>query len=155
MNRPEQMIQRAIIEYADLVRLPVDPKYWHPALAKMKLGQFLHFTPNGGHLTPAQRGIFKAMGLRAGVWDLQLRVPISADMGAHSDGRRIIVRIPGMWIEVKSDVGKLSERQAEFNDTLFLMDYARNTVRSVDDFTNALARYFENARPLNYDWSKE
>lgn len=149
MNRPEQMIQRAIIEYADLVRMPVDTRYWPESIATSKIGRFLHFTPNGGHLSVAQRGIFKAMGLRPGVWDLQLRVPVSCRVGGE------LMLIPGVWMEVKSAVGKLSEKQAEFEFTLNLMDYAHFQVRSVDDFINALARYFENARPLNYDWSKE
>ncbi len=54
MNRPEDAIQRAC---ADYLRLRKPPCIWfHP--------------PNGGARTKAEAGIFKAMGVRAGVADL-------------------------------------------------------------------------------------
>lgn len=55
MRRPEQALQRAVIEYLDAV-LPADAWAFH--------------VPNGGARTKAEGGILKAMGVRAGIPDL-------------------------------------------------------------------------------------
>jgi hypothetical protein len=57
INRPEQALQILVVDY----------------LRQALIGQSrVWFCPNGGHLTPAQRGIFKRMGLQAGVGDLHI-----------------------------------------------------------------------------------
>lgn len=149
MNRPEQQLQKAIIELADLTRMPVDPNWWPACICRAKVGHFLHFTPNGGYLTPAQRGIFKAMGLRAGVYDLCLRAPVSWRFATGS-----IVHAGGAWYELKSKSGKASLAQQQFSETIALMDYSQRVIRTIEEWQAAIAGYFENARPLNHDWSK-
>lgn len=55
MRRPEQALQRAVIQYLDAV-LPQDAWAFH--------------VPNGGGRTKIEGAIFKAMGVRAGIPDL-------------------------------------------------------------------------------------
>ena len=54
-NRPEEALQRAVASYLDLA-LPHDAVWFHP--------------PNGGARSKAEAGIFKAMGVKAGVPDI-------------------------------------------------------------------------------------
>lgn len=55
MKRPEEQIQRAVVQHLKIRSMP-GVFYFHPA--------------NGGRRTKAEAGIFKAMGVRAGVPDL-------------------------------------------------------------------------------------
>ena len=54
-NHPEEALQRATAAYLDLA-LPTDAVFFHP--------------PNGGARSRAEAGIFKAMGVKAGVPDI-------------------------------------------------------------------------------------
>lgn len=83
---PEQDIQRAVAQYLDAART----KEW-----------FWFFVPNGGNLSKAQSGIFKACGLKPGIPDLVL---------LHK-GRA--------WgIELKSPKGRLSVDQIRTHELL-------------------------------------
>jgi len=55
MKRPEEQIQRAVVQHLKVRSMP-GVFYFHPA--------------NGGRRTKAEAGIFKALGVRAGVPDL-------------------------------------------------------------------------------------
>lgn len=57
MNRPEQRLQIAVGQFLD-VALPRDAFWFH--------------CPNGGARTKAEAGIFKAMGLKAGIPDIMI-----------------------------------------------------------------------------------
>lgn len=54
-NQPEEQLQRAVAAFLD-VALPEDAVWFH--------------VPNGGARTKAEAGIFKAMGVKAGVPDV-------------------------------------------------------------------------------------
>lgn len=62
---------------------------------------FCH-VPNGGYRTPAEAGIFRAMGVRRGVPDLLLWTPHAQSFG----------------IELKSGAGKLRDAQILWHSTL-------------------------------------
>lgn len=78
-NRPEEMFQRATASYLDLA-LPHDAVWFH--------------CPSGGGRSKAEAGIFKAMGVKAGVPDLI-----------------IIYQGRVVAIELKTEKGRLSPAQ--------------------------------------------
>ena len=56
-RKPEEIIHRAVVQHLEQREVP-GLLWWH--------------TPNGGKRTPAEAGIFKALGVRAGVCDFIL-----------------------------------------------------------------------------------
>jgi len=66
-------------------------------------------TPNAGKRTPRQGAYMKAEGLKPGVPDICIPV---ARKGFH-----------GLYIELKTEKGKLSKHQAEFIDRLTEQNY--------------------------------
>lgn len=64
----------------------------------------LFSVPNGGHRSARTAGIMKSEGVRRGVWDLFLAVP----MGHHC----------GMFIEMKQGKGRLSPEQKQFRESV-------------------------------------
>lgn len=82
-NRPEQALQIATASYLDLA-LPEDAVWFHP--------------PNGGARSKAEAGIFKAMGVKAGVPDII-----------------IIWRGRVIAIELKAPNGRLSTAQKDMH----------------------------------------
>ena len=99
-NRPEEMLQRATASYLDLA-LPNDAVWFHP--------------PNGGARSKAEAGIFKAMGVKAGVPDLI-----------------IIYRGRVVAIELKGEKGRLSPAQKEMHAQLSLAGALVYTAMSVE-----------------------
>lgn len=95
----ETVEQRHLIEWAQLNRV-VDN-----AGNTLPISDLLFFIPNGGNLSKAQRGQFKAMGLKSGVSDLLLPLP------RHG--------YAGLWIELKARNGNVTRPQ---RDWLTLMD---------------------------------
>lgn len=61
---------------------------------------FVYSVPNGFYATSAEKGRMVATGLRAGVWDVAVPCPRSG--------------CPGMFIELKTDAGRLSHDQERF-----------------------------------------
>lgn len=113
MNRPEETLQREVVRYcrtrwADLL-------VWH--------------TPNGGRRTAAEAGIFRALGVLAGVPDL---AAVIAPAG----------RIE--FLELKAAGKKLTDRQIEFA----LLAEARGARVLVADT-------FELARAVVDGWGEE
>jgi hypothetical protein len=74
----------SLVGWAKLRRLPDVP---HVEPGK-KLGDYLFHIPNGGKRSKAEAGIFKAMGVKAGVSDLMLALPLHG--------------YAGLWIEFKA-----------------------------------------------------
>jgi hypothetical protein len=77
MNRPEQRLQIAVAQFLEIA-LPHDAVWFH--------------VPNGGKRTPVEGGIFKAMGVKAGVPDLWIfyrnktfAIELKAKRGRHSN----------------------------------------------------------------------
>ena len=61
----------------------------------------IYHCPNGGHRDIRTAAKFKAMGVKAGVWDIFVPVPA-----------------PGLYIEMKAGKGRLTPRQVSFRDAL-------------------------------------
>lgn len=109
MNHPESDLQRALL------------KWW--AMAWRGLGapdeRVLFAIPNGGarHIATARR--MKLEGVRAGVPDLFLALPGARDHG--------------LWLELKSRSGRVSEAQAYMQAVLFGSGYTTAIARSLDE----------------------
>ena len=101
-NRPEQAIQRAVVQYLRIME---------------NLGELTFFhVPNGGRRSKAEAGIFKSLGVRAGVPDL-------------------VVLFPGgrcAFIEIKAPQGRLSAAQKAFRNTAEVMGFPFAECRGVD-----------------------
>ena len=106
MKRPEEALHRQV---AAFLRLVLADGAW-----------FTH-CPNGGARTPAEAGILKAMGVRAGTPDLLI---------VHA-GRAI-------WIELKAARGAVSTRQAETMAAIRAAGCPVYVCRSLDDVIAAL-----------------
>ena len=86
--RPEQALHRAAAQFLD-VALPDDAVWFHP--------------PNGGARTKAEAGIFRALGVKAGVPDLV-----------------IVYRGRLIAIELKAPRGRLTAAQRAMHKRLIL-----------------------------------
>ena len=67
----------------------------HPVLG------LAYHTPNGGYRDARQAAKFKAMGVRAGIWDIFVPIPA-----------------PGLWVEMKAPKGRLTPAQAKWRELL-------------------------------------
>ncbi len=86
--RPEDDIQRAVVQYLDRLEA---------------LGRLAYFhVPNGGRRSKAEAQILKGLGVRAGVPDLVIVLP----------GGTVC------WLELKAPDGEASVAQAEWFDRL-------------------------------------
>ena len=102
-NRPEQQIHQAAVQYLRIME---------------NLGELTFFhVPGGGWRTKAGAGIFKSLGVRAGVPDLVL---------LFSDGRCA-------FIEIKAPGGYLSAAQKAFRNTVEAMGFPFAEARGVDE----------------------
>lgn len=92
-----------------------------------KLSDYLHHSPNGGqrHIKTATR--FKAMGVKAGFPDLFLFVPRG---GYH-----------GLFIELKTDRGSLSDKQKIMMDRLNAQGYRCELCRGYDSAISVIEGY--------------
>lgn len=100
-NDEESQHQRALVEWAAMARFPVPLPF---VRADEFIGDFLFAVPNGGMRTKAVAGKLKAEGVKAGVWDLKLEVPIG--------------RCPGLWIEMKAGSNTLTTEQRTWRDRM-------------------------------------
>jgi hypothetical protein len=96
----------------------------HPELA------LFYAVPNGSFKSPAARGLFKRTGLKAGVPDCHLPITDAA-WGVYS----------GLWIEFKSDKGRLSEAQLKWIDALRKVGHQVEICRSWIEAANAVIAY--------------
>jgi hypothetical protein len=103
MNRPEEQLQRAVVQL----------------LAIYERRGLLAYcaVPNGGYRTPAEAGIFSAMGVRRGVPDLLLWTPHGRSFG----------------IELKSGAGKLRDAQILWHSTLASLGHRVYVCWSIDE----------------------
>ena len=102
-NRPEQAIQRAVVQYLGIME---------------NLGELTFFhVPNGGRRSKAEGGIFKSLGVRPGVPDLVLLFP----------GGRCA------FIEIKAPGGYLSASQKAFKNSAENLGFPFAECRGVDE----------------------
>lgn len=75
--------------------------------------------PNGAHVSKAQAMKLKATGLVAGVSDLIILQPNKA-----------------IFVELKTEKGRQSDNQKEFEQIVTALGFDYHLVRSLDDFKN-------------------
>jgi hypothetical protein len=110
-QRPEELVHRAIADYLRIVA-PINHFWW------------AHY-PAGGARTPAEGGIFKAMGVVPGVADI-LVIPHGGI--AH-------------WLEVKAAKGGQSESQKAFAGVMIALGCPYAVVRAVDEADTMLRQW--------------
>lgn len=106
MKHEEERLQIACVKWFDLQY----PEY----------RMMMHHSPNGGYRTAAEARIFKAMGTRAGFPDLVLLRP--------KNGFSLL------GIEMKTDKGKLSGYQKEYQEFFQKNGMEYKVVRNLDEF---------------------
>lgn len=100
--------------------------------AKYMEGQYpelkrMHHIPNGGYRSKAEAGRFKAMGVKPGVPDICLPAP---RRGFH-----------GLYIEMKAEGGRVSEKQAEWLTDLSAEGYACCVCYNADEAIKRIMWY--------------
>ena len=107
-------------------RLQIGCVRWF-SLAYGDYARLLHHSPNGGHRNVMEAAKFKQMGVRAGYPDLTLLVPRK---GFHA-----------LFIEMKTQKGKQSEHQREYQKELEEQGYKYIICRSVEEFIKQVDDY--------------
>ncbi len=143
----ESAVQKAIIEWADW--WPVSNcltdaqiRRW-PEIARSKVGNWLYHIPNGGYRTPIEASIFKAMGVRSGVWDLFFGVPKRCKGGKFC---------PGLYIETKFGSNGLTDNQREFKAKWEMLGWEFAEAYCREDAQTAIQEYFAGA--MNPNWGQ-
>jgi hypothetical protein len=116
MRHIESKIQIAAVRWFD---------YQYPALSKL-----LFAVPNGGTRNKREAGIMKAEGVRAGVADLILLTP-RGGCGA-------------LCIEIKTETGRQSPEQKEWQKQAENAGNKYVVCRSVDEFIKTINNYLGN-----------
>lgn len=112
----EHQEQIALIDWADVVS-----KSRYPSL------RWLYAVPNGGLRHPVVANYLKAEGLKPGVPDLVLPVPVLPWHGAY--------------LEMKRYDGELTPRQVEWRDHLVAVGYAYRMARGWEEARDFLIAY--------------
>jgi hypothetical protein len=104
------------------------------AWVKKHMAQYPIFSiPNGGHRTATTAARMKMEGLVPGVPDIFAAVPTLSDSGM----------VPGLFIEMKSAGGKLSEAQKTMIERLREQGYAVAVCQGCAEAQVALIEYLE------------
>lgn len=89
----------------------------------------LHHSPNGGRRNLREAARFKAMGTKAGFPDLFLAV---ARSGYH-----------GLFVEMKSEHGRQSTEQKQWQHSVEWEGYRYEICRSIDEFMEVMNDYLQ------------
>lgn len=116
----EAEYQSAVILWAR-ARFEEDPQHFHDL-------DLLHCSLNGVPMTPGQAKRAKAQGMRAGIPDLSLPVPIG---GYH-----------GLYIEMKTEDGRLSDDQKDVTVRLAQLGYKVVVAYGPGEAKEAIRRYY-------------
>lgn len=103
----------------------------HPAL------ELMFAIPNGGHRHPAVARKLKAEGVKAGVPDVFLPWPVQGRMCTIYNG------CSGMWIEMKSGKGRVSDVQKWWREKLLLAGYHHVICRSWQEAAGCVCDYLQ------------
>ena len=130
VNPTEHQIQAAIVEWANNIR--------YGGAFGQYLGNFLIAIPNGGKRNISEAVRLKKEGVKKGVSDLFLAIPLfvmdeSSVFGGHT--------VSGLWLEIKTDKGRVSKEQILWGDNMCLIGYRFSVARSVDEGINAIKDY--------------
>ena len=91
------------------------------------LAAYLHHSPNGGKRSKTEAAIFKAMGTKAGFPDLLFFHPNASH--------------PFIGIEMKTQKGRQSPSQREYQQLFLNIGADYRIVRSLDDFIAVMKEY--------------
>lgn len=92
-----------------------------------KLSRLLHHSPNGWKRNAKEAARFKAMGVRAGFPDLMLLYPNKS--------------YPFLAMELKSEKGKQSPYQKEYQSLIESVGGKYIIIRTLDEFIKAVTDY--------------
>ncbi len=113
MLHRESQLQQACFNYF---------RYAHPRLASVFFA-----VPNGGQRNKREGSILKAEGVKAGVADALL---LSASGEYH-----------GLCIEFKTDIGRQSPAQKEWQRDVERQGYKYEIIRNIDTFIDVIENY--------------
>lgn len=102
--------------------------------------KWLHAIPNGGSRHIAEAGKMVAAGLRSGVWDIFLPLPIQTEWAKQYAGLYIEMKEPKRR---KHKNGGLSEEQAEFGNYARSMGYYTAVCYAWEEARDVLIKYME------------
>jgi len=120
MKHQESKEQQALIAWSDI--------YYDKKL-KLTLKNFLFAIPNGGKRNVLEAARLKKEGVRAGVPDLFLALPSN--------------KYHGLFIEMKSTFGRLTEHQKKYIKLLTDQNYKCVVCRSWVEAKDAILNYLE------------
>lgn len=123
-RHPEDDLQEACVTWFG---------YQHKNIALL-----LHHSPNGGFRQYTEAARFKAMGTRPGFPDLVLHIP----RGCYH----------GLFLELKSEKGRLSDYQKEQLELLSANGYRCEVIRTKEEFIQIIEDYLSNEQrqEINY-----
>ena len=105
--------------------------------------------PNGGRRGKAEASIFKAMGVKAGVPDLFLPVPMVLQSQERAQNTH------GLYIEMKAQGGRLQPSQKEWLQKLRSMGYCCRVCFGCEEAERVLEDYLEGRWPADGNtWDK-
>lgn len=116
-RRDEERLQKSCIKWIE---------YQYPSW--LKEGRIYH-SPNGERRDAITGAKLKSMGVVPGVPDLFIRI---ARHGYH-----------GLYIELKTEKGRLSDKQHQFADSAVADGYKFVVVRSLDEFIRVVKTYLD------------
>lgn len=125
-NLSEESIQKTVIH-----RIRIDPL----------LRKLIIHIPNEGKRSPRYGKLLKDMGLREGVFDLQVLMARRGFIGA--------------WIELKSQDGKLTQAQKEFQKDMHEQNYFTAVCHSIEEAIQVIEWYcfpeaHQSSQPVPY-----
>ena len=126
----ESQHQMALIRWAGLASFPRSLPGVEPG---ERIGDYLFAVPNGGARSKATAGKLKAEGVKAGVWDLMLALPIG--------------RTPGLWIEMKAGRNNLTPEQRTWRDRMTRVGYKAVPCWSWEAARDAVLEYIGAPKP--------
>jgi hypothetical protein len=117
---------------------------WARANARMhpELNLLFH-CPNGGWRDKREAARLKSMGVRAGVSDYFLPVPKAVITSYPAGNYKVSFndKLCGLWLELKSEDGKLSGPQAEWGRLMIEQGYEFEVCKGWVDAARAICDY--------------
>lgn len=124
----EHQIQCAIVEWANKTKMPYGEN--------IRIGDFLLAIPNGGNRSITEAVRLKKEGVKKGVSDMFLAIPRAIPYDPFD-----FFTISGLWIEVKTNKGKISNEQKEWVNLMNKTGYLAIVVRTIDEGIKAIKDY--------------
>ena len=100
-----------------------------------KISPYCFHVPNGGYRNAREGAKFKREGVLSGIPDIVLALPSKA--------------YHGLFLELKSRVGKLSKEQKSFLDRVRDVGYCAEVARSVDEAIGIVTKYWMGFEPVS------